>query len=101
MTEHSLYLDDSGHPKDQPYVVVAGFVAVDLSHCRSIAYDNPAALCGVIGGNERSRSSGWAMNRILQRGLAKCKDHQTKQQILCHALVPSLCALDRLTFASC
>jgi hypothetical protein len=27
MTEYSLYLDDSGHPKDQPYVVVAGFVA--------------------------------------------------------------------------
>ena len=27
MTEYALYLDDSGHPKDQPYVVVAGFIA--------------------------------------------------------------------------
>ena len=27
MTEYSLYLDDSGHPKNQPYVVVAGFIA--------------------------------------------------------------------------
>lgn len=27
MTEFSLFLDDSGHPKDQPYVVVAGFIA--------------------------------------------------------------------------
>jgi hypothetical protein len=27
MTEYALYLDDSGHPSDQPAVVVAGFVA--------------------------------------------------------------------------
>ena len=27
MTEYSLYLDDSGHPDNQPYVVVAGYVA--------------------------------------------------------------------------
>ena len=29
MVEYSLYLDDSGHPKDQPYVVAAGFVATE------------------------------------------------------------------------
>ncbi len=29
MTDFSLYLDDSGHPKDQPFVVVAGFVATE------------------------------------------------------------------------
>lgn len=29
MVEFSLYLDDSGHPKDQPFVVVAGFVATE------------------------------------------------------------------------
>lgn len=27
MTEFSLYLDDSGHPDNQPYLVVAGYVA--------------------------------------------------------------------------
>jgi hypothetical protein len=27
MTEYAVYLDDSGHPDNQPYVVVAGFVA--------------------------------------------------------------------------
>ena len=34
MTEYSLYLDDSGHPKDQPYVVVAGFVATESQWLR-------------------------------------------------------------------
>ena len=29
MADFALYLDDSGHPKDQPYVVVAGYVASD------------------------------------------------------------------------
>jgi len=29
VVEYSLYLDDSGHPKNQPYVVVAGFVATE------------------------------------------------------------------------
>jgi hypothetical protein len=28
-TEYAVYLDDSGHPDDQPYVVVAGFVATE------------------------------------------------------------------------
>lgn len=27
MTEYALYLDDGGHPSDQPFVVVAGYVA--------------------------------------------------------------------------
>lgn len=27
MTEFSVFLDDSGHPNDQPYVVVAGYIA--------------------------------------------------------------------------
>jgi hypothetical protein len=27
MTEYAVYLDDSGHPSDQPYVVVAGFLS--------------------------------------------------------------------------
>lgn len=27
MTDYALYLDDSGHPDDQPFVVVAGYVA--------------------------------------------------------------------------
>jgi len=27
MTEYAAYLDDSGHPDDQPYVVVAGFLS--------------------------------------------------------------------------
>lgn len=27
MTDYAAYLDDSGHPTDQPYVVVAGFLA--------------------------------------------------------------------------
>jgi hypothetical protein len=29
MTEFSLYLDDSGHPSNQPYVVVAGYVSTE------------------------------------------------------------------------
>jgi hypothetical protein len=29
MSEYSLYLDASGHPDDQPYIVVAGFVGVE------------------------------------------------------------------------
>ena len=29
MTEYALYLDASGHPDDQPYIVVAGFVAAE------------------------------------------------------------------------
>jgi hypothetical protein len=29
MTEYALYLDASGHPDDQPYIVVAGFVATE------------------------------------------------------------------------
>ena len=27
MTKYELYMDDSGHPNDQPYIVVAGYVA--------------------------------------------------------------------------
>lgn len=27
MNEYSVYLDDSGHPNDQPYVLIAGFIA--------------------------------------------------------------------------
>ena len=27
MTEYALYLDDGGHPDDQPFLVVAGYVA--------------------------------------------------------------------------
>jgi hypothetical protein len=27
MTQYALYLDDAGHPSDQPYLVVAGYVA--------------------------------------------------------------------------
>lgn len=27
MTDYRVYLDDSGHPNDQPYVVVAGYIA--------------------------------------------------------------------------
>jgi hypothetical protein len=29
MSEYSLYLDASGHPDDQPYIVVAGFVGIE------------------------------------------------------------------------
>jgi hypothetical protein len=29
MSAYSLYIDDSGHPDDRPYVVVAGFIAPD------------------------------------------------------------------------
>jgi hypothetical protein len=29
MTEFALYLDDGGHPDDQPFVVVAGYVATE------------------------------------------------------------------------
>jgi hypothetical protein len=29
MTEHALYLDDGGHPDDQPFLVVAGYVATE------------------------------------------------------------------------
>jgi hypothetical protein len=29
MTEFALYLDDGGHPSDQPYLVVAGYVAAE------------------------------------------------------------------------
>jgi hypothetical protein len=29
MTQYELYLDASGHPDDQPYIVVAGFVATN------------------------------------------------------------------------
>jgi hypothetical protein len=29
MTEFSVYLDDGGHPDDQPYLVVAGYVATE------------------------------------------------------------------------
>jgi hypothetical protein len=29
MSEYAVYLDDSGHPDDQPYVVVAGFAATE------------------------------------------------------------------------
>jgi len=29
MADYALYLDASGHPDDQPYIVVAGFVAVE------------------------------------------------------------------------
>ena len=27
MPDYSIYIDDSGHPDDQPYVVAAGFIA--------------------------------------------------------------------------
>ena len=29
MTEYAVYLDDSGHPDDQPYIVVAGFLSTE------------------------------------------------------------------------
>ncbi|MGA1987049.1 MAG: hypothetical protein ABSG72_12330 [Candidatus Sulfotelmatobacter sp.] len=29
MTDYALYLDASGHPDDQPYIVVAGFIATE------------------------------------------------------------------------
>jgi len=30
MTNYALYLDDSGHPDDQPFVVVAGYIASEV-----------------------------------------------------------------------
>lgn len=29
MTEYALYIDDSGHPVDQPYVIATGFVSTE------------------------------------------------------------------------
>jgi len=29
MTEYAVYLDDSGHPNDQPYVIAAGFLSTE------------------------------------------------------------------------
>ena len=29
MTEYALYLDDGGHPDDQPYLAVAGYVSTE------------------------------------------------------------------------
>src|SRR6266576_2379985 len=29
MTEYAAYFDDSGHPDDKPYVVVAGFISTE------------------------------------------------------------------------
>jgi hypothetical protein len=34
MTDYALYIDDSGHPDNQPYVVVAGFVGTEAGWLR-------------------------------------------------------------------
>lgn len=38
MTGYSVYLDDSGHPEDQPYLVVGGFIARED---RWLAFESP------------------------------------------------------------
>jgi hypothetical protein len=38
MNGHSIYLDDSGHPKDKPYLAIGGFIAAEE---RWIAFEAP------------------------------------------------------------
>ena len=91
MTEFAFYLDDGGHPDDQPFLVVAGYVATEL---RWLAFEPQwrAALNKFELGDEfhmtdfmRARYTALKRDQILSE-LALITKH--------HTLHPFMCCLD-------
>lgn len=95
MTDHALYLDDGGHPDDQPFLVVAGFVATESQW---LAFE-PAwreTLSKLNLGTEfhmtdfmREKYTEFKREKILSSLAAVIKSH---------TLRPFVCAVDMLAY---
>lgn len=91
MTEYSLYMDDGGHPDDQPYLVVAGYVA---SESQWLAFE-PKWRALLI---KFTLDDPFHMTDFMRRRLSPLKRDQIlgllASVVNTHTVRPFACALD-------